>query len=183
MPVYISLLRGINVGGNKKLPMADLRALYGTLGLKDTKTLLQSGNAVFMADETDKLALGRRIEAGIEERFGFHSDVFIIDENHIRAAVGDCPFGEEELEEPSKCLIQFLAPRPEAMDVAAFMAGFEGEENLYFRGDLLYMFFPDGMGKSKFDQQKLNRALKVSATGRNWNTATKLLALVEELAG
>ena len=76
MHTVVSLLRGINVGGHKKIKMADLRALYQSMGLQGTRTVLQSGNAVFASEERELAVLQNRIETGIESAFGF--DVAVI---------------------------------------------------------------------------------------------------------
>ncbi len=77
MPVIISLLRGINVGGRKKIKMAELRGLYSLLGLRDPRAILQSGNAIFKTDETDLALLQARIEGGIRDHFGFDARVML----------------------------------------------------------------------------------------------------------
>ena len=71
MPIVISLIRGINVGGHKKIKMADLRDLFSSLRMRQVRTLLQSGNAIFDTDETDLALLKQQLEAGIREHFGF----------------------------------------------------------------------------------------------------------------
>ena len=92
MPLYISFIRGINVGGHKKVKMADLRALYLDLGFRDPRTLLQSGNVIFEAAEMDATAVGARIEAGIRERFGFEARALLRTPGVFRAALSDHPF-------------------------------------------------------------------------------------------
>ena len=97
MPVYISLLRGINVGGNKKIRMEDLRSLCQSLGLLRTQILLQSGNVVFQSDLRDRAALAGQIENGIEAQFGFHSDVLLRTTDEFRAVVSRNPLSDVHL--------------------------------------------------------------------------------------
>ena len=82
MAVVISMLRGVNVGGKRKIKMEALRALYESLGLRDAQTLLQSGNVVFRTERKDLVALTKKIESAIERKFGFHSDVVLRTQRH-----------------------------------------------------------------------------------------------------
>lgn len=95
---YAALLRGINVGGNKKVPMAELRSLLEGLGHGDVQTYLQSGNAVFSSAQQDPAVLTRELEAAIEDRFGFRVACLVLDGAYLRAVAEACPFPAAELE-------------------------------------------------------------------------------------
>jgi uncharacterized protein (DUF1697 family) len=178
MARYIALLRGINVGGNKKVPMAQLRALLEGLGYTDVATLLQSGNAVFTSKEKNPAKLGKQIEAAIEKEFGFEVGVLLRTREELAAVVQANPLPGAE-EEPSKFLVTFLSEVPEAsrleqIDPAAYLPD-------VFRvvGREIYARFPNGIRDSKLATVLGGTRLGVTPTARNWNTVTKLL----ELAG
>ncbi|MBL8134764.1 MAG: DUF1697 domain-containing protein [Anaerolineae bacterium] len=176
MPVYIALLRGINVGGNKKLPMADLRTLCESLGFAGAQTLLQSGNVVFASPRADAEGIVRDLEAGIAARFGFESRVLLRARDQWAALIARHPFTPEQIAEPSKILVTFLLTAPDAAAIAALRAAHAGPEQVEVRGQEVYAYYPDGMGRSKLDNSFVERKLKTVGTGRNWNTVIKLLA-------
>lgn len=182
MPVFISLLRGINVGGNKKIKMADLRALYDSLGFTRTKTLLQSGNAVFSTTLTGPAAIVTRIQDAIQQRYGFEVTVILRTADDLRRLIENHPLTAAQLEEPNKILVNFLRTAPDDGQVQAFQAEHTTPEILHFQGDTIIVFYSDGMGKSKLATNVLERKLKVTGTGRNWNTVNKLLGLAESIA-
>lgn len=181
MPVLISMLRGANLARHNRMKMDALRALYESLKLQDVQTLLQSGNVIFRTEERDLATLAKRIEKGMERRFGFHSDVILRTISQLREVIAGNPFAGRRGIEPSKLLVVFLAanPVPEArkkvlkLDIAP--------EELQIAGLELYIYFPNGMARPKLSWSALERALNTSYTGRNWNTVTKMLALAETL--
>ena len=174
MPVTIALLRGINVGGNKKIAMSDLRALFETLGLTEVHTLLQSGNVVFQSAATDHPALALQFETAIEQRFGFHSDILLRTSSALRDVVDRNPLPAEQAD-PSKRVVMFLSdsPKPDAID--ALLEAYAGPETIRVLGSEAYLYYPDGLGRSKLTNVLIERKLKVSGTVRNWNTIMKLL--------
>ncbi len=177
MPVYISLLRGINVGGNKRIKMAELKDLYESLGLMGTQTLLQSGNAVFYTGVNDAAAVADRIETGIKARFGFESRIILRTVEAFRAVVEKHPYSPEQLKEPKKILVMFLRDVPDADAIAQLKTDHQGREEITIIGQEAYLFYTDGMGLSKLDNNFIERRLKCSGTGRNWNTTNHLLEL------
>lgn len=183
MPVYIALLRGINVGGNKKIKMADLTALLESLGFVGAQTLLQSGNVVFKSDLADSAQIARQIESGIEATFGFQSQILLRTLDQFRAAVESHPFSADQINEPAKILLMFLSRTPDSDAVDALVKSHAGPEEMTLKGDVLYIFYPDGMGRSKLDHPLVERRLKVAATGRNWNTVTRLIDLGTSFVG
>ncbi len=181
MPVYISLLRGINVGGNKQIRMEDLRALYESLGLTDPKTLLQSGNVVFESDEMEPAALRAQIEAGIERRFGFHSDILLRTLDEWRGVISRNPSLVEQAD-PSKLVVMFLSETPAEDAIASLRESYTGPETFQVLGKEAYLYYPDGQGRSKLTNTLMERKLKVTGTVRNWNTIHKVLDLAERMA-
>lgn len=182
MQTCIALLRGINVGGNKKIRMAELKELCEGLGLRDVQTLLQSGNVVFRSAGSSPEALATQLETAIQARFGFAVRVILRTLEQWRAIIAHHPFSETQVAEPAKILLACLSAAPSEEAWAALLAGHKGPEIVQRSGAELYIFYTEGMGGSKLDNSVLERRLRVISTGRNWNTVHKLLALAEEIA-
>ncbi|MGX1134028.1 uncharacterized protein (DUF1697 family) [Streptomyces glaucescens] len=178
MTTYAALLRGINVGGSKKIPMADLRALIEGLGHDDVRTYLQSGQAVFAADHGDEESLAAGLTRAIEKQYGFPVDVIVRDHTYLKAVADACPFPAADLEAKQLHVTYFSAPVDEARFAEVDRDAHLPEE---FRlGDrALYLYAPDGLGRSKLadvlSRPRLTKGL--IATTRNWNTVLKLVEL------
>lgn len=183
MPLLISFIRGINVGGHKKIKMADLRDLYLDLGYHNPRTLLQSGNVVFEAAETDLAAVAARIEAGIRGRFGFAAEALLRTPAAFRAALANHPFDAEQLDRGNHAMIVFLTGAPDEDALAALRANNPGREAMAAAGDALYIFYTDGVARSKLDTRRIESALGVVGSARNWNTCQRLLKLLLEMEG
>ncbi|MFE2579712.1 DUF1697 domain-containing protein [Streptomyces sp. NPDC059378] len=178
MTTYAALLRGINVGGNKKVPMAELRVLMESLGYAGVRTHLQSGQAVFTPGDGDVASLAAELTQAIEKRFGFPVDVIVRDHAYLRAVADACPFPAAELEAKQLHVTYFSAPVDEERFAAVDRAAHLPEE---FRlGDrALYLYAPDGLGRSKLAEQLARPRITkgLIATTRNWNTVLKLIEL------
>lgn len=179
--VVISMLRGVNVGGHHKIKMDSLRTLYEFLGLRDPQTYVQSGNVIFRTAERNLVRLAKRIEDGIERSFGFRPDVMVRTSSEMRDVIARNPFATRRGIEPSKLLVTFLAsdPGPEARNKILKLK--TDPEELRIDGRELYIYFPNGMGRSKLSTAVLERTLQTSGTGRNWNSVTKMLEIAERL--
>ena len=180
MSIFVSLLRGINVGGHKKIKMADLRALYESLGLAGAQSLLQTGNVVFASDADDPAQLKQRIEAAIETQYDFHSEVIMRTADDFRELADLNPFLEQESFDPKKLLVFFLEDAPTVEAFGDLMQAHVGPETIHIDGQEAFVYYPDGMGRSKLSNVLIERKLRVVGTGRNWNTVLKIVALVEE---
>ena len=181
MPVIISMLRAVNVGGRGKIKMDALRALYASLGLEDAQTFIQSGNVVFRTNERSLPKLSARIEDAIERKCGFRPPAILRTADQLRATVTANPFeGRPEIH-PGKLLVWFLAGSLSNEAIANVRAIKIAPEELKIAGDEVFVYFPDGQGKSKLRWPAIERAMKVSGTGRNWNTVRKLLEMAESL--
>ena len=168
MPVVISLLRGINVGGNNLIKMDALRTLYASLKLRDPQTYVQSGNVVFQTTERDIPLVAARIEKKIEQEFGVRPAVIVRTLPEWQDAIAHNPFAGRPGIEPNKLLAIFLASEPTA--------------EVHLHGREVYVYFPNGQGQSKF-AGPIDKALKKTGTGRNWNSVTKLLEIAEKMEG
>ena len=176
---HLSLLRGINVGGQKKIKMVELKALYEGLGFADVQTYIQSGNVVFDADSG--LNHQTLIEQAIQKAYGFDVHVLVRTKDEFNAMVEACPFGEVDLEvEGGKVLATLLSDEPnsEAMDSLASLK--HESESLVVLNKVVYLRCPNGYGKTKLSNNLLEKKLKVQATTRNWRSMKKLQEMLHE---
>ncbi|MBM9618553.1 DUF1697 domain-containing protein [Streptomyces zhihengii] len=180
---YAVLLRGINVGGARKVPMARLREVLADLGYDDVVTYLQSGNAVLSAptDAGGEEAVAARIEAGIEKAFGFRVETLVRDGAHLRAVADACPFPAAELQ-GKQLHVTFLSGAPDAERLAAVDTAALLPEEFRTGDRVLYLYTPDGLGRSRLAQVLARPSLfqGLVATTRNWNTVAKLVEMTRE---
>ena len=192
MATHVALLRGINVGGRNKVPMADLREVVTSLGHTGVTTYIQSGNVLFSTAETDTAELAAALEAAIEERFGIWASVVVLSREELAEVLASNPYPDEP--NPRLVHVVFLNAEPPndlldritAAESAAAAKG--GRDTARAGGPVLFLHTPDGFGTSEL-AQTLFRIIGVpgkqkkqvlAATARNWATATKLLSLCEE---
>jgi uncharacterized protein (DUF1697 family) len=179
MSVVISMLRGINVGGHHMIKMEALRTLYESLGLLSPQTWLHSGNVIFRTERRDLVPLVKRIENGIERSFGFRVDVILRTPSELRDVIARNPFATRSGIDPSKLLVTFLAGSPAPEGRNQLTRTKVDPEELRIDGCELYTYFPNGMARPKLSWATIEKMLKTSGTGRNWNTVTKLLEMAE----
>jgi len=180
MTAMICLLRAVNVGGHNQIKMDALRALCESLKLCYVQTYIQSGNVVFQSSERDTAKLAAKIEDAIEKKHGFRPDVILRTAAEMREVVAHNPFAKRSGIEPNKLAVMFLANEPETAVQDTVRKIKPEVEELHLLGRELYIYFPDGMGRSKL-VPLLARALKNTGTARNWNTVMKLLEMAEKL--
>lgn len=175
---FVALLRGINVGGRKTVPMAELRSALAGIGLEGVATYIQSGNVVFRAPSRDAKSLAGTIESSIDETFGVSARVVLRTRDELAAVTEGSPFVERGAD-PAKLHVVFLERRPDASAVAELDPGRSPPDELEPRGREIYLHLPNGMGRTKLSVDYFERRLGVAATARNWKTVLKLV----ELAG
>ncbi|HHS94736.1 MAG TPA: DUF1697 domain-containing protein [Rhodobacterales bacterium] len=180
MSAWVLLLRGINVGGKGKLPMANLRALLDTLGAQNVTTYIQSGNAVFTG-EIDPADFAPRLEAAIETHHGFRPSALVLSGARFRQIADAFPW-PEAWETPAQGHIWFLASPPDRPDLAALEDLASPSERFTLTQQALYLHAPDGIGRSKL-AAKAERLIGVPATARNLGSVSKLIALCAALPG
>ena len=179
MPRYVALLRGINVGGHKKVPMAALREVLAGLGYRDVVTHLQSGNAVFTAARKAEEKLGSEIEDAIAHAIGVGTKVLIRSRDELASVVDRSPM-RQVATDPARAIVTFLsAPADPALARQVDAASF-APERFWVGKREVYLWCPDGLGVSKLTNTFWEKRLNVVATARNWNTVTKLLSLADE---
>ncbi|MFE0426883.1 DUF1697 domain-containing protein [Streptomyces sp. NPDC058953] len=175
---YAALLRGINVGGHRKVPMAELRGIIEGLGHGGVVTYLQSGNAVFTSASDDEDALARELESAVDEHFGFAVDILVRNAAYLRAVVDDCPFPAAELE-GRQLHVTFFSQPVSAERFAGVDRRAHAPEDFRLGDRALYLYAPDGLGRSKLADALARPTLTrgLVATTRNWNTVGKLAEL------
>ena len=174
------MLRGINVSGQKKIQMADLRSLYESLGLVKVRTYVQSGNVVFGSSESDTVKLTGLIEAQIEQVFGYALPIFVRGIAEFERIITSNPFLTARNEDPAKLHVTFLyRPLAESTLGNVLSPNTDGDE--FFVGDQeIFLFCPNGYGRTKLSNNYFERKLKVAATTRNWQTVLALLKIAKD---
>ena len=173
MAVFIALIRGINVGGHKKIKMADLKTSCEGIGLRNVRTLLQSGNVVFESGEKDREKLAKKI-VGV---LGVEAKVILRSAEELRKVIAANPMPEAAERNPSGYIVTFLSEKPSAAAMKALRDGYSGPEKMELRGTELFIEYGAGMGQSKLTNALIEKKLGVTGTARNWNTVTKLLEM------
>jgi uncharacterized protein (DUF1697 family) len=181
MTVVISMLRGVNVGGHHMIKMETLRALYESLGLLDAQTYIQSGNVVFRTKGRDLALVARRIGNAIEQGFGFRPGVILRTAADLRGVMARNPFAARPGIDPSKLLVIFLSGDPDAEARDKLLKIKIDPEELRIEGREIYIYYPDGQARPKLPPALIEKTLRTSGTGRNWNTVRKLLEMAEKL--
>ena len=179
MTACVSLFRGINVGGNRIVPMNELKSLHEALGFRDVATYIQSGNVVFSSDETDPAQLARQIEEGFAKRFGFHSQVMVRTSVELEEIIASNPFQNQPEKESKWVLVLFLATRPESTALEDLQKSYSGPEEMYLTGQELFVYYAGGVGRSKLTLPLIEKKLKTVGTGRNWNTVLRLREMMQ----
>ena len=174
MPIYIALLRGINVGGHNRIKMDRLRTSLETLGLQQVKTYIQSGNVVLKSATISPAALSRKIEKQIVGQFGFAVSVISRTADEINKTIANNPFLNDSSINPEKLHVAFLSetPAPLALKKLTELT-LEPDQSRYL-GKEVYFYFPNGVSGSSLWKHPLDRVLSVEATTRNWKTVSTL---------
>jgi uncharacterized protein (DUF1697 family) len=178
MPVYVSLFRGINVGGNHQVKMAELKALHEALGLESVQTYIQSGNVLFSSDEADAQSLREGIEEGFARQFRFRSQVYLRSAADLQGIIARSPFHRQPGKEPKWVVVTFLPTGTDPGTWESAIENFPGPEEVVLLGDELHIYYPNSIGTSKLATTALGKQLKTIGTARNWNTVLRLHELM-----
>ena len=181
MKTYIGLLRGINVGGHRKIKMVDLKAMLNKMDLKDVITYIQSGNVVFKSSITNTAQLEEKIKNGIVRTFGFDVPVLVKAYNELKCIFDKNPFTDTSDIENKRIYFALLKETPQPELVAAFRKEEFKGELFEVTEDCVYLNYKIGAGKAKLSNNLIERKLKVSATSRNYRTMAKLLEMSVEV--
>ncbi|MBL6852998.1 MAG: DUF1697 domain-containing protein [Alphaproteobacteria bacterium] len=175
--IQVGLLRAVNVGGNAKVPMADLRAMAEKIGLKNARTLLASGNLVFDAGARTPAASEKLLESACAKTFGLKTDIYVRSHAELKTIIARNPFEKEAEDDPSHLVVLFMRDAPGAKAFGALQNWIKGSEQVRGDGNHAYIVYPDGIGMSKLTPGVIERHLGCAGTARNWNTVGKLAAL------
>ncbi|WP_299117684.1 DUF1697 domain-containing protein [uncultured Winogradskyella sp.] len=176
MNVFVILLRGINVGGHRKVPMTQLRELLSNSGYVNVQTYIQSGNVVLQSPSDSKI-LKQDLEESILNHFGFEVTILVKTNTELKAIYKACPFQNEEKE---KSYFMFLDTSPNTEGLAEVSKLEYIGEKVSITENCIYFFSANGYGRTKFNSNFYERKLKVNATARNYKTMLKLLAMAKE---
>ncbi|WP_449475657.1 DUF1697 domain-containing protein [Streptomyces abikoensis] len=179
MTTYVALLRGINVGGKKRVPMQTLRELLAGMGGGAVRTHLNSGNAVFTHSGADPDELARELERAIERELGFAVTCMVREAGDIRRVVDADPFAGRQTD-PARYLVTFLAAPAAPAAVADIDPAAYAPEEFVLAGRELYVYYANGIRDAKLAKVLTERRLGTPGTARNWNTVTKLAAMAQE---
>ncbi len=176
---YIAFLRGINVSGQKIIKIDELRILFESLGFKNVKTYIQSGNVVFNSqiESIDKIV--KSIEKKIKEVFSFEVTVIIRSHNELGRIIQKNPFLKNKPVE--KLYVIFLSDIADNENVEKLQPYKSKTEEFHLIGKEIYLYYPDGYGRSKLTNNIFESKLGVKATTRNWNTVNKLFEMSKDV--
>jgi uncharacterized protein (DUF1697 family) len=187
MPTHVALLRGINLGGHKKVAMADLRELVTSLGHADVATYIQSGNVVFSTGQSDNAALAVALEEAIAATLGVTSRVVVLSRDELAQVSRDNPYPDEPNHRALHAIFLSAQPGPEVAERVAraqqTVAQKGSRDSAQVIGRTIYLHTPDGYGRSDLAAELVKLGQKktdtVSGTARNWATVTRLRAMCE----
>jgi uncharacterized protein (DUF1697 family) len=178
MATHIALLRGINLARNRRVSMGELRELLTQAGYEDVRTHLQSGN-VLLSSEAAPERVARALEKHIADGLGLNIDVVVRTRDELAGIVARDPFGDE-VTDPRRYQVSFLSAKPAASVVRELEAADIAPERVAVSGREIYAWHANGIQRSPLAKLLTEKRLGVAATARNWNTVTKLLALLDE---
>jgi len=180
MKKWISLLRGINVGGSKRILMADLKKLYEDLGFSQVSTYIQSGNVLFTADEKKTGSqLSAAIEKAILKQLGFEVPVITLSVEEVKHLLEKNPFSVESGIDPEKIHLTIFHAPPDFSSFGVSDSDKFLPDRFISLGQAVYIYCPNGYGKTKLNNHFFESQLKINATTRNLRT----LSILFEMAG
>ncbi len=178
MTKNIAILRGINVGGKRKILMKDLRVLFEKLDFSKVETYIQTGNVVFDSGETDVFVLETKIQLAITETFGFDVSVIVRTAEEWTESIANNPFRKEKDVDIDRqhltCMKEF--PSPELLEKIKLFQYLPDRYEII--GKDVFVFCENGYGRTKITNDFFEKKLKVSATTRNWKTVLKLHEMI-----
>lgn len=177
MKTVVSILRGINVSGYKKIPMAELKLLYEDLNFRHVTTYIQSGNVIF--EDNGKRNLVKLIEQKLLEKYGFEVPVLIRTADELVNIINNNPFTKDGNTDVSKLHVTFLEKEPQQPDIDKINKLQYEPDSFIILGREAYLYCPGGYGNTKLTNTFFENKLKVTATTRNWKTVNELLKIIK----
>jgi len=181
MPIYIALLRGINIGPHKRMKMEKLGASCAACGYSGARTYIQSGNVVLKAPKMAGAKLSRRLEEQIASDFGFSADVISRTREELGAIIAANPLLHLRGIDSEKLHVAFLPESPSTEAIRKLRSLVLAPDLVHIANREIYFYFPNGVSGSSLWKHPMDKVLQVSSTMRNWNTVNKLFEMAEEL--
>ncbi len=179
MVKYAAFLRGINIGGKNIVKMSDLKKSLADKQFKDVKTYINSGNIVFRHEDNRK-EIKDTISEIIQSQFNINIDMVIKTEKEVNNIIVNSPFNDKE-DDNAKKVVVMLSGKIDEDAASQFRTDKKIVENYYHHDDLLYIYYHDGAGRSRFTANYIEKKLNVISTARNWNTIIKIGEMLKEI--
>lgn len=176
MQTYVALLRAINVGGHGKVGMSELRDAIASAGFEDVRTILQTGNVVFLSRASSTSSMEKRLASVAAEKCGVTTEFFVRTAVEWPSILEGNPFTREAIDDPQRLIVMLLRDAPSMDAIEALRAAIRGRERVDVKGREAFVY-PDGMGTSKLTNTVIEKKLATRATARNWNTVMKIQAV------
>lgn len=177
MSKYIALLRGINVGGHKKIKMADLRYILSQEGYMDVQTYIQSGNIIFSSTESEIATIAEKMERIIEKHYGFHVPTHIITHQYLISVLHQNPYKKDDRKERKLMNFAFMYTQPITENIAKLTCYSYPNEEIILANQMIYCYYGAGAAKAKFTGNFMEKKLNVTLSSRNYNTVLKLIEM------
>ena len=181
MTTYISILRGINVSGQKLIKMDALRKSYESMGFHNVTTYLQSGNVIFEGNDFEINNLEQKISRQIEQDFGFEVPVIVLTIEKLKQVIENNPFLKDQNKDQSFLHVTFLSSKPDPFNYKTIEDKKQEGEEIIFSDMAVYLYCPNGYGRTKLNNNFLEAKIKVGATTRNWKTTNELFKIAREI--
>jgi uncharacterized protein (DUF1697 family) len=179
MTTFISILRGINISGQKLIKMDALRNLYENLGFQNVTTYVQSGNVIFTSNNIDVNKLEQEISRQIEKDFEFDVPVIVLTIDKMKQITDNNPFLKDSNKDQTFFHVTFLSSKPNLYLYKQIDDKKQNGEELFISDTAVYLYCPNGYGRTKLTNNFLEAKLKVRATTRNWKTTNELLKIAQ----
>ncbi|NDC41905.1 MAG: DUF1697 domain-containing protein [Chitinophagia bacterium] len=176
MPRYVAFLRGINVAGQKKIKMDQLRGLFEVYGFEEVVTYIQSGNVIFNTAETDEATVRAEIEKMLSDSFQFDITTLVRSLEEIESVIEDNPYDDNEEDSGRKLYVNFLSEEPDETKLPLLQAALKPDEEMAIRGRDIYFLTP-AYGETKLSNAFIEKELGVAGTARNWATVSRVAEL------
>jgi len=177
MPKYVVFLRAVNVGGTGIIKMSELKAALEDHGFTDVKTFINSGNIVLKSNDNPEKAKDT-VKNIITKHFKLNIELIIKTQLELEKILASDPYASEE-DDKSKRLVAMMSGKIDDILSSSLKDDKKVTEKYYVKDDLLYIYYVNGVGKSKFSTSYIEKKLGLITTSRNWNTLEKMLALMK----
>jgi uncharacterized protein (DUF1697 family) len=181
MTTYISILRGINLGGHNTIKMDALKKLFADIGFANIQTYIQSGNIVYQYKKTDIKKLDALIKKEIKQQFGYDVPVITLTFDELKKVAGSNPFLNDKAKDTSYLHVTFLADKPQSENFDKIKDFKYQSDEFQLIDKAVYLYCPNGYGNTKLSNNFFESKLKVTATTRNWKTTNELISIAGKI--